>query len=96
MIRLKIENLNEFLEVEFNNTFKILQELEQKVKTGKIEQCLLIPYKDEGDCIFYLHSLVLDNNYLNGEDFIDMDFEVLDLNNSKDVIINYYYSSTVS
>jgi hypothetical protein len=96
MIKLKIENLNDFLEVEFNNTFKILHKLEQTVKTGKIEQCLLIPYKENGDVIFDLTGIVLDNNYLNGEDFIDMDFDKLDLNNFKDVILSYQYSTIIS
>lgn len=96
MIKLKIENLNDFLEIEFNDAFKILHELEKKVKTGKIEECLLIPYKPDGDCIFYLFSIVLDNYYIDGNDFNDMDFKELDLNNFKDVFITYSYASTIS
>lgn len=96
MVKLKIKNLNEFLEIEFPNPFKILNELEQTVKNNKIEYCLLIPYKDEGDVIFDLFSLVLDNKYLDNSDFIDMDFNELDLNNFENVIITYQYSSAVS
>jgi hypothetical protein len=96
MIKLKIKNLNEFLEIEFPNPFKILNELEQTIKINKINHCVLIPYKDEGDVIFDLFSLVLDNKYLYNSDFIDMDFDELDLNNFKDVIMIYQYSSAVS
>jgi uncharacterized protein YjbI with pentapeptide repeats len=96
MIKLRIENLKDFLEIEFNNTFKILHELEETVKNNKLEKVLLIPYKENGDVIFDLTGIVLDNNYLNGEDFIDMDFDKLDLNNFKDVILSYQYSTTIS
>ena len=96
MKRLKISNLNEFLEIEFSNSFEILHELEKTVFNNKVEEVLLIPYKDDGDCIFDLISLEFNDEYFNREDFIDMDFKRLNLNNFKNVIFTYQYSSTIS
>lgn len=94
---LKIENLKEFLEIEFENSFEILYNLEKEVReSNKVFETILIPYKEYGDVIFDLKFLVLDNNFNDKNDFIDMDFEILDLRNFKDIVITYNYSTTVS
>jgi hypothetical protein len=62
MKKLIIRNLKEFFEQDFNSQFKILAELEGEVQNSvAIQECILIPYKSEGDVIFNLVKI----DYLN-------------------------------
>lgn len=64
MIKLKIKNLNYFLEIGFNNHFEILYKLESEIKNNKDNtpiKCVLIPYKLEGDCIFDFVNFYIDD-----------------------------------
>lgn len=55
MKKLIIRNLKEFFEQDFDSQFKMLSELELRIQNNEtIEQCILIPYKKEGDAIFDL------------------------------------------
>lgn len=99
MKRLVLKNLHEFLELEFSNSFEIIYKLENEIKnTNKVLETILIPYKENGDIIFDLSFLIIDNDYKDRSDFIDMDFNLFDLNNIKDkkIIFGYNYSTTIS
>ena len=55
MKKLIIRNLKEFFEQDFDNQFKMLSELENRIVNSEtIEECVLIPYKENGDAIFDL------------------------------------------
>jgi hypothetical protein len=55
MKKLIIRNLKEFFEQDFNCQFKMLAQLENEIQNSdSIKECILIPYKQDGDAIFDL------------------------------------------